>query len=224
MFLPGFAGPRIAAFAATPSWTVIFVAVLASLLWRSGVLQDRIRSEMRALWERTLGLHAVTAPPPAWLPLRIHRFAHLAELPKLFSTFEMEVVAAGLRRAAAYLGERRRPDGDRDRRRARRHLGRRSHRSAPLGRRRQDTPECYPLGRSVEADRLYRVTVQVTAPWSDRRISTGPEGFGPTRMSFIGKSDGPAAPVALCPLVSAANQGCGIEPGANPLLPHHSAE
>jgi hypothetical protein len=46
--------------------------------------------------------------------------------------------------------------------------------------------KCYPLGRSIETGQLYRVTVQVTAPWSDRRISTTPEGFGPTRMSFVG--------------------------------------
>jgi len=44
---------------------------------------------------------------------------------------------------------------------------------------------CYRLG-SVEAGQLYRVTVKVTAPWSDLSISTNPEGFGPTRMSFSG--------------------------------------
>jgi hypothetical protein len=88
--LPGFAGPWIAAFAATPGWTVVFVAVLAWLLWRSGVLQDRIRSEMRALWERTLGLPAVTAPPPAWLPLRINHLRTSRSYQNFFQRLKWE--------------------------------------------------------------------------------------------------------------------------------------
>jgi hypothetical protein len=75
------------------------------------------------------------------------------------------------------------------------------------------TLECYPLGRSVEADQLCRVSVQVTAPWSDRRISTGPEGFGPTRMSFIGNLMAPLrrSPSArwFQPLIKVAGSNLG---------------
>jgi uncharacterized protein (DUF2235 family) len=184
--LPGFAAPWISAFAETPGWTVVFVAVLAWLLWRSGILQDRIRSEMRASWERTLRLPAVTTPPPAWLPLRIHRLRTSPSYQNFFQRLKWKwlppafgapllilLIVGGLTgvgiaavRGGIWVAE---ATGE-----------------CPSADAYKTTSKCYPLGRSVEVDRLYRITVQVTAPWSDRRISTSPEGFGPTRMSFIG--------------------------------------
>jgi hypothetical protein len=211
--LPGFAEPWIAAFAATPGWTAVFVAVLGWLLWRSGVLQDRIRSEMRALWERSLGLGVVTAPPASWSPLRINclRTSEIYQgffqrlkwrwLPPAFGApLLILLIAAGLTgagvaavRGGIWVAE--------------------AAGACPAADKYNTTSKCFPLGRSIEADQLYRVTVQVTAPWSDRRISTGPEGFGPTRMSFIGNLMAPLrrSPSArwFQPLIKVAGSSLG---------------
>jgi hypothetical protein len=51
--------------------------------------------------------------------------------------------------------------------------------------------KCYPLGMRLVHGVQYRVNVQVTEPWSDGRISTTPEGFGPTRMPFPANTTAP---------------------------------
>jgi hypothetical protein len=183
--LPGFAEPWIAAFAASPGWTAVFVAILAWLLWRSGVLQDRIQSEMRALWERSLGLPAVTTPPPAWSRLRINCLRTWPHYQKFFQRLKWRwlptafgapllllLIVGGLAglgiaalRGGIWIAE--------------------ATTECPEATAYTTESRCYRLG-SVEAGQLYRVTVKVTAPWSDLSISTNPEGFGPTRMSFSG--------------------------------------
>jgi hypothetical protein len=63
-FIPGFAAPWISAFSTTPGRTVVAVAILAFLLWRGEALQNRIRTEMRTLWEESLDLRPAGQEPP----------------------------------------------------------------------------------------------------------------------------------------------------------------
>ena len=69
-FVPGFAAPWIDTFAATPGRTAVAVFVLTLLLLRSAALRDRIRTDMRSLWEQSLALPPVsrpTQPSVAWV-------------------------------------------------------------------------------------------------------------------------------------------------------------
>jgi hypothetical protein len=192
-FLPGFARLWINAFAASPGLTLVFALILTSLLLWSGKLEETLRADMRALWVQSLGLPQTArtpAPPPAWIrPLRTSskyqcafRFLKWRLLPAFFGLlFWVAIIfpalsgigAIGLR-SGLWLSEAT-SGGCR----------------APSDTEFVTDMKCYSLGVRLVQGNRYRVTVQVTEPWSDGRISTTPEGFGPTRMPFPANTTAP---------------------------------
>jgi uncharacterized protein (DUF2235 family) len=186
-FLPGFAQPWINAYAATPGWTLVFVALLTWLLLRSGNLEQLLRTDMRALWEASLQLpHRRTtapSPPPAWIRwLRTAPRYQLGfqafkwrTLPGAFGIiFWLFIIVPGLAglgavgfRFSLWLSE----------------AGSEACPADPGGHFTTATT-CQSFGKRVEAGQQYRVNVTITKPWADKSISTSPEGFGPSRMPF----------------------------------------
>ena len=201
VFLPGFLAPWVAAAAATPGSTLLAVLIIVGLLIRSGVLRDRIRTDMRALWEGSLGLPQVSvAPQPASPRIRRLRgaFAYQFALqtlkwrvaPATFGMALLAVIAAAVvglpatvaLRSTVWLEE---------------------YATAQCTEAAGDDfatrMPCLHLPVHAEAGKTYRVSVRVTEPWSDATISTELRGFGPTRMSFRGNLLAPLrrSPTAL---------------------------
>jgi uncharacterized protein (DUF2235 family) len=195
-FVPGFAAPWINAFAATPGRTAIAILALTLLLIRSGVLSDRIRTDMRALWEQSLSLPPVSRPPrpsAAWVRrLRSSRRYQVTLqtlkwrlAPNGFGVLLLLGIVAALVVLPGSVALR---------------WSIWSHEYAD-----QCPSQTTAFATSITCTRLpihvaaqgrYRVTIEVGEPWADASISTSPKGYGPTRMSFIGNL---AAPMRRSP-------------------------
>jgi len=205
VFVPGFASPWISTFAATPGRTVVGALLLTLLLIRSGVLRQRIRTDMRALWEESLGLPRVTAlpgPSAAWVrKLRSSRGYQVALqtlkwrfAPNVFGFSLLAFLVLAVFAAPAILALRTSIWGNEY---ATAQCTEDVESKANKGYLEfaTDMP-CLHLPILMMAGKRYRVEVAVEEPWSDASISTAPEGFGPTRMSFAGNL---AAPMRRSP-------------------------
>jgi hypothetical protein len=199
-FLPGFAGFWVNAFAATPGRTAVAALILTVLLMRSGILQQRIRAGMRALWEQSLGLDRVSVQPKssaAWIrKLRKSRRYQLSlqclkwrALPNIFGFVLLgTMILAFLTTSAAFV--------------VRWSAWSNEHATAECdsGITSKTDPKyvdfetkttCLRLSTEVKAGHRYRATVAVKKPWSDASISTDPHGFGPERMPLLGNTVAP---------------------------------
>ena len=204
-FVPGFAAPWINAFAATPGRTAVAALLLTFLLIRSGVLKDRIRTDMRALWEPSLGLPCVTQPPRPSAPWirrlrssycyqRALQFLKWQAAPNGFGVLLLAVTIFFLFSAPAVLVLRSSIWGDEYR------IGQCEEAidaNANKGYFEFRTKlTCMHLPLRVNAGERYRVAVAVKEPWFDGSISTDPQGFGPTRINLAGNL---AAPMRRSP-------------------------
>jgi uncharacterized protein (DUF2235 family) len=204
-FVPGFAAPWINAFAATPGRTVVAVLLLTWLLIRSGILKERIRTDMRALWEQSLGLPRVTAPPrPSASWIRGLRSARSYQVtlqklkwklaPNVFGPLLLGLIIFFLFWTPAVLALRssiwwNEHSTDQCKKSVESDINK--------GYVKFETKmTCLSLQTRVMAGRRYRVEVAVEEPWADASISTDPQGFGPTGMSFAGNL---AAPMRRSP-------------------------
>jgi uncharacterized protein (DUF2235 family) len=193
-FLPGFAGFWVNAFAATPGRSAVAAVILTLLLIRSGVLQQRIHTDMRALWEQSLGLNQVSGPAKssaAWVrKLRESRGYQLSlqylkwrALPNMFGFVVLGTMilallttsAAFVARWSAWSNERATAQCD----------------DGVVSKTGKEYVEfatkmvCLRLSTEVKAGHRYRATVVVKKSWADASISTDPQGFGPSRMVLI---------------------------------------
>ena len=197
-FLPGFAHPWIAAYAVSPGRFAVAVLILALLLLRSSSLESKIRTDMRNLWEDSLGLPRMTTPPQparAWVrrlrtsPHYQHEWQDLKwkVAPNLFGWILILLIAVGavyslsvpMLRFAAWVGEFRNQMCEQPESNQTEYVTKIA---------------CWNLHRTVtdeKGDNRWRVTIAIKKAWSDDTISTGPEGFGPTRMSFWGNLTAP---------------------------------
>jgi uncharacterized protein (DUF2235 family) len=185
-FLPSFAGLWINAFAASPGLTLVLVLILTSLLLLSGKLEERLRADMRALWVQSLGLPQtarVPPSPPAWIRRlrtskqyqRGFQFLKWRFLPGLFGlTFWVVIIVPALSAIGAIVL------------RSVLWFSEATSGACPAAPHTQFATymKCYSLDRHLLHGDQYRVTVDVTEPWSDGRVATTPEGFGPTSMPF----------------------------------------
>ena len=196
-FVPGFAQPWIATFAYTPGRAALATVVLAALLIRSSVLQDRIRTDMRALWEGSLGLPAVTSPPPMtgrwvwslrswptyqrglqWLKWKALPNGFGPALLALILATTVYVCGLVILRINIWVNE----------------YANLRCAGAPEAAVYETSMTCLKLPGRLEEKKRYRITLVVSEPWIDNTISTTPEGFGAARMSFIGNLMAPFRP------------------------------
>jgi hypothetical protein len=200
-FIPSFLQYWTDAFANHPGLTVLFVAVLAALLFRSSNLQDRIRDEMWKLWEPLRASQAEQAQaltPPARKPSWIERLRtsptyqktlrgiKWRSLPNLLGVGALGFIALCaatvvvppiVQHAIAGAEADGRICG----------LGRADaakdfHTDAICW----SVPDPATAGAPyrVEAGKPYRVELTVKEPWLDDTIATGPDGYDSQRLPW----------------------------------------
>ena len=187
--IPAIAQTWVDAFAAAPGRSAVVLAVIALLLGRSKRIQTESRDEMRALWEKSMGLTAATSAPKATnrliRKLRQHpayqRFFQSLKwtvLPVVFGWLILGIAAllviALLTMTALRVGIWRAESSN--------------VWCEPAEGNFKTSSKCWPLPGTIEAKTRYRVTITVDAkdPWRDLSIDTSPEGFGLARMGLPG--------------------------------------
>jgi uncharacterized protein (DUF2235 family) len=188
--IPAIAHMWVDAFAAAPGRSAFVLVVIALLLGRSKRIQTESRDEMRALWEKSMGLSGATTPPKPTnrliRKLRRHpAYQHFFQslkwtvLPVVFGWLILAVAAvlvvALLTMTVLRVGIWRAESSN---------AWCEPATDAPAAF--ETTSKCRPLPGTIDAGQRYRVTVNVGDGWRDLSIDTSPEGFGLARMGLPG--------------------------------------
>lgn len=180
-FLPGMASPWLDAFRAAPGLTAIGVIMVAAFLLWGASLQQRIATVMLRIWRPMLAQPPPLPPNQLLFGLRtspiyqgfFYALTHWI-LPTVFAALIVCLILVGANRVlligASSAGL----------------ICRDTARDEPFDIR----SLCHRLAAvSVEAGKLYRITLETDLPWRDgpgraRTIDTGPAGFGWKQMTW----------------------------------------